>query len=150
MKFSSTKTLCFSGSSNILLHNSKSISSQTSCLCTCTCTVHRHRYSSLLILRYIFHIKPHFSNFFYCEVISKRILIIFAPEEAEIFKDYLFILAWFSVRLLLFSYDLKTFFFLTSNLLYILTKIKSEKSTFVFKSLENKIHADKNYYQINK
>jgi hypothetical protein len=24
----------------------------------------------------------------YCEVISKRILIIFAPEEAEIFKDY--------------------------------------------------------------
>jgi hypothetical protein len=28
-----------------------------------------------------------------CEVISKRILIIFAPEEAEIFKDYLFILA---------------------------------------------------------
>jgi hypothetical protein len=29
----------------------------------------------------------------YCEVISKRILIIFAPEEAEIFKDYLFILA---------------------------------------------------------
>jgi hypothetical protein len=34
-------------------------------------------------------------------------LIIFAPEEAEIFKDYLFILAWFSVRLPLFSYDLK-------------------------------------------
>jgi hypothetical protein len=29
----------------------------------------------------------------YCEVISKRILIIFAPEEAEIFKDYFFILA---------------------------------------------------------
>jgi hypothetical protein len=29
----------------------------------------------------------------YCEVISKRILIIFAPEEADIFKDYLFILA---------------------------------------------------------
>jgi hypothetical protein len=25
--------------------------------------------------------------------ISKRILIIFEPEEAEIFKDYLFILA---------------------------------------------------------
>jgi hypothetical protein len=37
-----------------------------------------------------------------------------------------------------------------SNLLYILTKIKSEKSTFVFKSQENKNHADKNYYQINK
>jgi hypothetical protein len=35
-------------------------------------------------------------------------------------------------------------------LLYILTKIKSEKSTFLFKSLENKNHADKNYYQINK
>ena len=28
----------------------------------------------------------------YCEVISNRILIIFPPEEAEIFKDYLFIL----------------------------------------------------------
>jgi hypothetical protein len=39
---------------------------------------------------------------------------------------------------------------LTSNLLYILTKIKLEKSTFVLKSPENKNHADKNYYQINK
>jgi hypothetical protein len=29
----------------------------------------------------------------YCKVISKLILTIFAPEEAEIFKDYLFILA---------------------------------------------------------
>jgi hypothetical protein len=29
----------------------------------------------------------------YCEVISKRIFTMFAPEEAEIFKDYLFILA---------------------------------------------------------
>jgi hypothetical protein len=75
---------------------------------------------------------------------------MFAPEEAEIFEDYLLILAWFSVRLPLFSSDLKTFFFLTSNLLYILAKIKSEKSTFVFKSVENKNHADKNYYQINK
>ena len=46
------------------------------------------------MLRYIFHIQPHFSIFFfYCEVISKRILIIFALEEAELFKDYLFILA---------------------------------------------------------
>jgi hypothetical protein len=52
-----------------------------------------------------------FKTYIYCEVISKRILIIFAPEEAEIFKDYMFILAWFSVRLPLFSYDLKTFFF---------------------------------------
>jgi hypothetical protein len=37
-----------------------------------------------------------FSDFIFvkiCEVISKQILIIFAPEEAEIFKDYLFILA---------------------------------------------------------
>ena len=75
---------------------------------------------------------------------------MFAPEEAEIFEDYLLILAWFSVRLPLFSSDLKTFFFLTSNLLYILAKIKSEKSTFVFKSVENKNHADKNYYKINK
>ena len=72
-------------------------------------------------------------------------MIIFAQEEAEIFKDYLNILARFSVRLPLFSCDLKT-----SKLLYILTKIKSEKSTFVFKSPENKNHADKNYYQINK
>jgi len=55
-------------------------------------TVHGHKYSSPSILRYIFHIKPYFSKN-YCEVISKRILIIFAPEEAEIFKDYLFILA---------------------------------------------------------
>jgi hypothetical protein len=35
-------------------------------------------------------------------------------------------------------------------LLYILTKIKSEKSTFVFKSPENKNPTDKNYYQINR
>ena len=63
--------------------------------------------------------KTTFFNKNYCEVISKRILIIFAPE-AEIFKDYLFILARFSVKLPLFSYDLKTIFcFLTSNLLYI-------------------------------
>jgi hypothetical protein len=91
-----------------------------------------------------FYIKPHFSIFFYCEVISKQILIIFAPEEAEIFKDYLFILARFSVILPLFSYDLKTIFsdvkFATG--IY-LTKIKSEKSTFVFKSPENINHADK-------
>jgi hypothetical protein len=40
-------------------------------------------------LRYIFHKNQ--KN--YCEVISKRILIIFAPEdqEAEICKDYLFL-----------------------------------------------------------
>ena len=61
-----------------------------------TYTVNGHKYSSPSILRYIFHIKPHFSIFFHCEVISKRILIIFAPEEAAIFKDYLFILACFS------------------------------------------------------
>jgi hypothetical protein len=35
-------------------------------------------------------------------------LIIVTPEEAEIFPDYLFILARFSVRLPLFTYDLKT------------------------------------------
>ena len=56
-------------------------------------TVNGHKYSSPSILRYIFHIKPHFSIFFYCEVISKRILIIFAPEDADIVNDYLFILA---------------------------------------------------------
>jgi hypothetical protein len=78
-------------------------------------------------------------------------LIIFAPEEAEIFKDYLFILARFSVRLPLFSYDLKTIFLFSDVKFAIyLTKIKSEKSTFVFKSPENINHADKNYYQINK
>ena len=38
----------------------------------------------------------HIFQIFYCEVISKRILIIFAPKEAEIFKDYFFILARFS------------------------------------------------------
>jgi hypothetical protein len=35
-------------------------------------------------------------------------------------------------------------------LLYILKKIKSEKSTFGLKSPENKNLADKNYYQITK
>jgi hypothetical protein len=46
------------------------------------------------ILRYIYiTYKITFFNFVYCEVISKRILINFAPEEAEIFKDYFFILA---------------------------------------------------------
>ena len=30
---------------------------------------------------------------YYCEVVSKRIFIMFVPEEAEIFRDYLFILA---------------------------------------------------------
>ena len=56
-------------------------------------TVMEHNYSPPSILRYIFHIKPHFFQKSYCEVISKQILIIFAPEEADIFKDYLFILA---------------------------------------------------------
>jgi hypothetical protein len=55
-------------------------------------TVNGHKYLSPSILRYIFHIKQYFSKI-YCEVIYKRILIIFVPEEAEIFKDYLFILA---------------------------------------------------------
>ena len=54
-----------------------------------------------------------------CEVISKRNLIIFAPEEAEIFKDYLFTLEWFSARLLLFSYDLKTICFSDVKMIYI-------------------------------
>jgi hypothetical protein len=56
--------------------------------CTTRCTVNGHKYSPPSILRHIFHIKPHFQKN-YCEVISKWILIIFAPEEAEIFKDYL-------------------------------------------------------------
>jgi hypothetical protein len=86
----------------------------------------------------------------YCEVFSKRILIIFAPEEAEIFKDYLFILARFSVRLHLFSDDFKRFFcFLTSNLLYILTKIKLEKSIFVSMSPENKFCMSWNKFHKN-
>jgi hypothetical protein len=38
-------------------------------------------------------------------IYSKRVLIIFAPEQR-----FLFILAWFSVRFPLFSYDLKTIF----------------------------------------
>ena len=100
--------------------------------CPCPCpwsweekmsgTVNGHKYSSPSILRYIFHINLHFSIFFYCEVISKRILIIFqffTPEDAEIFKDYLFILAWFSVRLPLFSYDLKTIFVFWRQICYI-------------------------------
>jgi hypothetical protein len=46
---------------------------------------HPQFYAIYFILNHIFQ-----KN--YCEVISKRILSIFAPEEAEIFKDYLFIL----------------------------------------------------------
>jgi hypothetical protein len=56
------------------------------------CTVNGHKYSSPSILRYIFHIKPLFSK----KLLSSHFytdLIIFAPEEAEIFKNYLFILA---------------------------------------------------------
>jgi hypothetical protein len=47
---------------------------------------HPRFYAIYLIYNHIF--QKH-----YCEVISKRILIIFAPEEAELFKDYFFILA---------------------------------------------------------
>ena len=54
--------------------------------------INAYTYSPPSILRYIFYIKPHFSIFFYCEVISKRIVIIVPPEEAEILKDYLCIL----------------------------------------------------------
>ena len=54
----------------------------------------------------------------YCEVISKRMLIIVAPEEADIFNDYLCIFA-FSVRLSLFSYDLKTIFVFWRQICYI-------------------------------
>ena len=50
---------------------------------------------------------------------SKRILIIYAPEEAEIFKDYLIILAWVSIRLPLFSYDLKKIFVFWHQICYI-------------------------------
>ena len=50
---------------------------------------------SIRHLRFTLYIsyKTTFFNFIYCEVISKRTLIIFAAEEAEIFKDYLVILA---------------------------------------------------------
>jgi hypothetical protein len=49
----------------------------------------------------------------------------------------MFILAWFPVRLPLFSYDLKTIFVFWPQICYII-KIKSEKSTFVFNSPESK------------
>jgi hypothetical protein len=68
-------------------------------------------------LRYIFHMKPHF---------SKKLLSFlngFWSEEAEIFKDYLFILARFSVRLPLFPYDLKTFFVFWRQICYIFNSI---------------------------
>ena len=52
----------------------------------------------------------------YCEVISKR---SFLHHLAEIFKDYWFILAWFSVRLPLFSYDLKNIFVFWRQICYI-------------------------------
>ena len=53
-----------------------------------------------------------------------------------IFRLIAFIFLWFK----------DNFCYLTSNLLYILTKIKSEKSTFVFKSPVSKNYADKNDY----
>jgi len=49
----------------------------------------------------------------FCEIALRKV-------EAEIFKDYLFILAWFSVRLPLFSYDLKTIFVFWRQICYIL------------------------------
>ena len=65
-------------------------------------------------------------------------MIIFPTEKAEIFMDYLFILARFSVRLPLFFDDLKTIFWFSEVKFAIyLTKIKSEKSTVVFNSPEN-------------
>ena len=91
----------------------------------------------------IYFIQNHIFQKNNCEVISKRILIIFAKEEAEIFIDYLFILAWFSVRLLLFSYDLKTIFVFWRQICYIFNKNKIGKIN-IFKSPENKNHADKN------
>jgi hypothetical protein len=111
--------------------------------------VNGQKYSSPSMLRYIFHIKPHFSKKLLWSI-SKRILIIFAPEEAEIFKDYLFILAWFSVKIaFIFLWIKDNFCFPTSNFLYIFNKNKiGNKTTFVFKSPEN--HEDKNYYQIKK
>ena len=95
------------------------------------CIVNGHKYWSPSILRYIFHVKPHFSKQIIVKTFLNGFWPFFAPEEAEIFKHYLFILAWFSVRLPLFSYDLKTIFFFWCDLLYILTKIKSEKSTWI-------------------
>jgi hypothetical protein len=41
----------------------------------------------------IYFIENHIFQQKYCEVVSKRILIMFAPEEAKIFNDYLFIFA---------------------------------------------------------
>jgi hypothetical protein len=66
-------------------------------------TVNEHRYLSLEFTLYISY--NHIVQIFYFEVISKRVLIIFAPEQR-----FLFILARFSVRFPLFSYDLKTIF----------------------------------------
>ena len=48
-------------------------------------------------------------------------------KEAQIFKDYLFILAWFSVRLPLFSYDLKTIFVFWSKFAIYFNKNKFGK-----------------------
>jgi hypothetical protein len=65
----------------------------------------------LFVYLMVIFIKPHFSK----QLLSSHFytnLIIFAPE---IFKDYFFILAWFSVRLPLFSYDLKTIFHIFSE-----------------------------------
>jgi hypothetical protein len=134
-------TICFPCRLNYL-----SVSGSTVLYCQWTCCT--CKYSPPLILCYIFHIKPHFSKN-YCEVISKRILIIFAPEEAEIFKRlFVYFSTNFCQITFIFLWFKDNFLFSDVKFAIYLTKIKSEKSIFVFKSPENKNHADKNYYQI--
>ena len=81
-------------------------------------TFNGHQYSSPSILRYCISYKTTFFKKNNCEVISKRILIIFASEEAEIFLNKNS-LTWFSVRMPLFSYDLKTIFVFWRQICYI-------------------------------
>jgi hypothetical protein len=83
------------------------------------------------------HFLTDFDHF--CTRRSRNIYRLFV-YFSMIFRYIAFIFWWFK----------DNFCFLTSNLLYILTQKISEKSTFVFKSPENKNHAVKNYYQINK
>jgi hypothetical protein len=69
---------------------------------------------TLLIFIHIEHTCTFFVTFFSATIDGRDLIFDHKLEEAEIFKDYLFILARFSIRLPLFSYDLKTIFcFLT-------------------------------------
>jgi hypothetical protein len=71
-------------------------------------------------------------------------LAMFAPEEAEIFKDYLFLSAWFSIRLPLFYYDSKTICVFWRQICYIYSPAKVKHHLTCFNNIFS------NPYQTNR